>query len=189
MAQTVIGIFEQATQAEDAKAYLIANGFDAEHIEIHGIAGSNYGDLPIAEDESIGERISRFFSNLFDNEDDARAHAEAAGRATTLTVYTSDEDQTKQAVQVLDNFGAVDVNNFVQSGGAVGTDTIGNTSPEAGIVESAEEANAPLDTDLINTDILNTEILDNPNADIGATGRRSRVVPGRGLNRTNNSDL
>ena len=194
MAQTVIGIFEQAMQAEDAKAYLIANGFDSDHIEIHGIAGSNYGNLPIAEDESIGERISHFFSNLFENEEDARAHAEAAGRATTLTVYTTDEDQTRQAVQVLDNFGAVDVDNFVQSGGAVDPGISESTAPEAEVLDSAEEANAPLDTDLINTDILNTEILENSTSDSQTIRRRSRVVDrpesgGSGLNSTNNSVL
>jgi hypothetical protein len=154
MSQTVIGIFEQAMQAEDAKAYLIANGFNSEHIEVHSIAGSNFGNLPVAEDENIGDRISRFFRNLFDNEEDARIHAEAASRATTLTVYTTDEDQTKQAVQVLDNFGAVDVDNFVQSGGS---GTVGSTSAEADI-ESLEEANEPLNTDLINTDMLNTDM-------------------------------
>lgn len=187
MEQTVIGIFEKTTQAEDAKAYLIANGFDSDHIEIHSIAGSNYGTLPIAEDESIGDRISRFFSNLFDNEEDARAHAEAAGRATTLVVHTVDEDQTRQAIQVLDNFGAVDVDNFLPGTPHLDANTFGSTSAEDQILESAVEVNAPLDTDLINTDILNTHILDNPssasgsatsetNLGSGAVGRRSRVV-------------
>jgi len=146
MSHTVIGIFEQAVQAEDAKAYLIANGFDDQDIDIHTIAGSNYGNMPVTEDENIGDRISHFFSSLFDNKDEARSHAEAARRATTVTVNTTTEEETKQAVQVLDNFGAVDVDNFIQ-----GTEPVGTTT--------AEETNAPLDTDLINTAILDTDIL------------------------------
>ena len=150
MAQTIKGNFEQASQAADAEAYLIANGFDSELIEIDGHSGSN----------------------------------------AIITVYTTDEDQTRQAMQVLDNFGAIDMDNFVQSEGSWDADTPGNTSAE---VEYAEEANAPLDTDLINTDFLNTDILEHPtsenDAHNGGPGVVDRPGSGAGQGSTNNSNL
>jgi uncharacterized protein (TIGR02271 family) len=190
MSQTVVGIFEHANQAQEAKAYLIANGFNSQNIDINTVAGSNYGEGTNAdEDTGIGDRISNFFSNLFDDEDDRQSHTDAARRGTTVTVYTTTEDQTAQAVQVLDNFGAVDVNDFAQSGrnsgstsaiadgtgavgmpGAVGStgtvgssDTFGTTgtlgSTDTNSMGYNTGADEPLDTDLVNTDMLDTDIL------------------------------
>jgi uncharacterized protein (TIGR02271 family) len=139
MSQTVVGIFEHASQAQEAKAYLIANGFNSQNIDINTIAGSNYGESTGSEEGSgIGDRISHFFSSLFDDENDAQSHSEAARRGTTVTVYTTTEDQTMQAVQVLDNFGAVDVNDFAQSarntGGSTGTfGSTGAVDPTAAV--------------------------------------------------------
>jgi uncharacterized protein (TIGR02271 family) len=178
MSQTVVGIFEHANQAQEAKAYLIANGFNSENIDINSIAGSNYGGAAGREEEDgIGDKISHFFSNLFDDESDAKSHTEAARRGTTVTVYTTTEDQTMQAVQVLDNFGAVDVNDFAQSGrnagsstgtfGSTGTlgaaGTFGTTGTPASIDTGSmgynSGADAPLNTDLVNTDMLDSDIL------------------------------
>lgn len=143
MSQTVIGIFEHANQAQEAKAYLIANGFASENIDINTIAGSNYGDNKVHdEDTGLGDRISHFFRSLFDDEDDAHSHSEASRRGTTVTVHTTSENESTQAVQVLDNFGAVDVNDFARSG-------------RTGVPGD----NEPLDTDLVNTSILDTNIL------------------------------
>ncbi len=169
MSQTVVGIFEHANQAQEAKAYLIANGFNSQNIDINTVAGSNYGSNAVnqqedsatrQQEEGIGDKITRFFSNLFSDEDDVSAHVEAARRGTTVTVFTTTEHQTLQAVQILDNFGAVDVNDFAQSAsarqnsrvspGTIGTDPLSATDPVS--------ATAPLDTDLINTDILDADI-------------------------------
>jgi uncharacterized protein (TIGR02271 family) len=172
MSQTVIGIFEHANQAQEAKAYLVANGFNSENIDINTIAGSNYGDSTVnQEEDSIGDKIGKFFSNLFSDEDDVSSHVDAARRGTTVTVFANTEDQTLQAVQILDNFGAVDVNDFAQSGrrteatgvssGTIGTDPL--------------SANDPLDTDLINTDVLDADFtkadVNDTVSDTGSTGR------------------
>jgi uncharacterized protein (TIGR02271 family) len=153
MSQTVIGIFEHENQAQEAKAYLVANGFNSQNIDINVIAGSNYDESSTSEQQEggIGDRISNFFSSLFDSDEDANAHISAAKRGTTLTVYTTTEDQTSQAVQVLDNFGAVDVNDFAQSSDDRATTQVGTAGADVGIT--------PLDTDLINTDVLNEDLI------------------------------
>jgi uncharacterized protein (TIGR02271 family) len=191
MSQTVVGIFEHANQAQEAKAYLIANGFNSQNIDINTIAGSNFGEYgettASPQEEGIGDKISRFFSNLFSDENDVSSHIEAARRGTTVTVYTTTENQTLQAVQILDNFGAVDVNDFAQSArttaaGAESSESIGSTSvtdrmASGTIGTDPLSANDPLDTDLINTDILDTDFtradsdVNNGVAESGTTGR------------------
>ncbi len=186
MSQTVVGIFEHANQAQEAKAYLIANGFNSQNIDINTIAGSNYGSNAVNqqednaarhEEEGIGDKISRFFSNLFSDEDDVSAHVEAARRGTTVTVFTTTENQTLQAVQILDNFGAVDVNDFAQSAsarensrvspGTIGTDPLSATDPVS--------ATAPLDTDLINTDILDADFTQDNAQDKDSLSETGRI--------------
>lgn len=117
MSQTVIGIFENTNEAQQAKAYLLANGFTGENVDISTNGGAAYssnntGNQEVRSDEGFGDRISNFFSNLFEDEEDAKIHTEAASRGTTVTVHTRTEEETLQAVQILDNFGAVDVNEF-----------------------------------------------------------------------------
>jgi uncharacterized protein (TIGR02271 family) len=113
MSQTVIGIFESVNQAQEAKSYLLANGFSSEHVDISNGSATNYGNNNSESDqEGFGDRISNFFKNIFDDEDEASSHIEAAKRGTTVTVHARTEDETLQVVQILDNFGAIDVNEF-----------------------------------------------------------------------------
>jgi uncharacterized protein (TIGR02271 family) len=113
MSQTVIGIFEHADQAQEARAYLLANGFDSNSVDLNsGYTSTSEDDS--TENEGFGDRISGFFKNMFDDEDDASSHIQAASRGTTITVHTRTEQETMQAVQVLDNFGASDVNELAE---------------------------------------------------------------------------
>lgn len=107
MSQTVIGIFEYTSEAQEAKSYLVANGFNDENIDINtnGTADSNTGD---------SDKIGNFFSNMFSSSDDADAHTTAGRNGTIVTVHARNDDEAARAVQVLDNFGAVDVNEYAQ---------------------------------------------------------------------------
>ena len=112
MSHTVIGIFQNTNEAQEAKAYLEANGFNSGDVDIANGSSvyNNTGDS--GHEEGFGNKISSFFSNLFEDEDDASSHTEAARKGVTVTVHTQGEEQTLQAVKILDNFGAVDVNEF-----------------------------------------------------------------------------
>jgi len=128
MSQTVIGIFEYTNEAQEAKSYLVANGFKSEDVDISANGSAAYDTNSTSAtgtdgEESFGDRISNFFSNLFEDEDDAKGHIEAATKGTTVTVHTRTEDETLQAVQILDNFGAIDVNEFSEKARASATGT------------------------------------------------------------------
>lgn len=112
MSQTVIGIFQNTNEAQEAKAYLQANGFSSENIDIaNGSSGYNSAD-DTGKEEGFSDKISNFFSNLFKDNDEVSSHIEAARKGVTVTVHTRTEQETLQAVQILDNYGAVDVNEF-----------------------------------------------------------------------------
>ena len=114
---TVIGIFENTNEAQEAKAYLEANGFSGDNVDISTNGSSAYSTTTTTgtnQEEGFGNKISNFFGNLFDDEDDAKMHTDAALKGTTVTVHTRTEDETLQAVQILDNYGAVDVNEYAE---------------------------------------------------------------------------
>jgi len=122
MSQTVIGIFENTNEAQEAKAYLEANGFSSENVDISNGGSTSYNHTNSTnQEEGFGDRISSFFSNMFEDEDEAKMHTEAASKGTTFTVHTRTEDETLQAVQILDNYGAVDVNEYAEKA-RMGTD-------------------------------------------------------------------
>ncbi len=128
MLQTVIGIFEHAHEAQEAKAYLLANGFESTNVDLSS-GHSNLTGVQSGEDEGTGNRISGFFKNIFDDEDESASYIQAAGKGTTVTVHARSEQESQQAAQVLDNFGALDINEFAEKQRTANTgDTTGSIS-------------------------------------------------------------
>ncbi|SNC75975.1 conserved domain-containing protein [Hymenobacter gelipurpurascens] len=134
MNQTVVGIFETAAQAQQAAQRLAAAGFSTEHVDVSsntsgstsGSQGSdsNYrnssgtavegaADAAGRTAEQAGDGISNFFSNLFggDDSDDARRYSHVARNSgSVVTVHAHSAENAHQAAQILDEAGAVDVN-------------------------------------------------------------------------------
>jgi uncharacterized protein (TIGR02271 family) len=131
MSQTVIGIFQHADQAQEARTYLLANGFESSNIDLS--SGHNgLSDDESRADEGTGSRISGFFKNIFDDEDDSASHIQAASTGTTVTVHTRSEQESLQAAQVLDNFGALDVNGAAEK---QTTATTGDTTGSISVIQ------------------------------------------------------
>lgn len=122
MSQTVIGIFKNPTQAQEAKSYLLANGFTSENVDI---SNSNYqadysrnemNDSTTNEstaNEGVGDRIGDFFKNLFTDEEDASSHISAARNGTIVTVHAQTSAEATDAAEILNDYGAIDVNEAV----------------------------------------------------------------------------
>lgn len=109
MSQTVIGIFENFSQAQDAKSHLVANGFTEAEVDI---TRKKSGDSDEDHDEGLGERISNFFKNLFSNEDEAASHIAAAKKGNVVTVHAASLEQAEQAQDILNRYGALDVDDY-----------------------------------------------------------------------------
>ncbi|QHT71214.1 DUF2382 domain-containing protein [Rhodocytophaga rosea] len=106
MSQTVIGIFENAGQAQQAVLHLMNNGFAQ-----HDIDFSSQQDYTSSTDTSDQDNMSRrdFFRSLFDNEREAENYSRVASRGSVVTVHAHTEEQASQAASLLDQYGAVDV--------------------------------------------------------------------------------
>jgi hypothetical protein len=145
MSHTVIGVFSYTSEAQQAKEYLEANGFSSSDIDISTQDGTD-----TTAHEDTGDRVGSFFSNLFGSDDDdtRTKYTEAGRRGTVVTVHAKSETEARQALTILDNYGAVDVNEWsgqesgnttMQALPSTGTDTTDTTSTSASIPVINEE--------------------------------------------------
>jgi stress response protein YsnF len=104
MNKTVVAIFNSAGEAQDAADHLSARGFSRDHIDV--FSGRN----STVEEDDGESGISRFFKNLFSSDDDKRErYSKVAKRGYVVTVYADSEEEAEQAAELLDNYGAIDV--------------------------------------------------------------------------------
>jgi uncharacterized protein (TIGR02271 family) len=98
MNQTVVGIFDDPSDAQDAVQQLLMHGFTRADI-----------DISINESEQNDEKISGFFTSLFGT-GKSKPYAEAARQSGAIvTVHVGSEDEAMEAAEILDEEGAVDM--------------------------------------------------------------------------------
>ena len=138
MSSTVVGIFEYTSEAQEAQKYLIANGFSSDNVDIKVSSTGTISDTtePYTGDSSTldttetyktdnsifnttepyrkedsSDGIGGFFRHLFgDDDDEVTRYSEAGRKGTIVTVHARTADEAEAAARILDNFGAVDVN-------------------------------------------------------------------------------
>jgi uncharacterized protein (TIGR02271 family) len=113
-AQTVVGIFNTAAEAQQAVRQLEQAGFALDYVDVAHREAANQG-VGRTSDDSIGG----FFSSLFggNDNDDARNYTAAAQRGSSIvTVHVDSNEESQRAAQVLDDAGAVDVDGGVAQG-------------------------------------------------------------------------
>ena len=106
MAQTVIGIFENQNQAQNAVQQLVSSGISQSNIDIANSSASGSTTTDYNDNDGIGG----FFSSLFGmDDDDSKKYSHVARRGTTVTVHAQSRDEAERAADLLDQYGAVDV--------------------------------------------------------------------------------
>jgi uncharacterized protein (TIGR02271 family) len=120
MAQTVIGIFESSSKAQEAVQELIDAGITRDRIDVssgnntnssYSSTDSTYSSTSVGHEDEHESGISRFFKNLFgDDDDDADKYTRVASRAQSIiTVHAQSSDEAETIADILDDNGAVDV--------------------------------------------------------------------------------
>ncbi len=209
MALTVVGVFDDASEAQQAVEALVSDGFSRSSIDLstarsgdysagdnaHSGTGNNYsGDVipdrhhntsgtmaeevvddtkdvgsrmgdaipdrhrntsgTMAEEvvddtKDVGSSIGDFFSSLFglDDDNDKDRYSRAAERSSIVTVHAQSKDEAERAAEILDDNGAVDVDEraaqFGNTGGTdAGTTGMGYTAADT----NYNTTNADLDT-------------------------------------------
>jgi uncharacterized protein (TIGR02271 family) len=120
---TVIGVFDNSTEADRAVDDLVAAGIARGQIQVtsneRATATSEIGGASRdSEHEGLGDRISHFFSRLFGKDhdpEDVTYYSEAIRRGSAVvTVNADSEPEADKAADILDNCGAVDINERAQ---------------------------------------------------------------------------
>ncbi len=141
MAQTVIGIFDDASEAQTAIQELMEAGFSRNNIDLSTQNASEATNANASADyrtDDDGNRekqggIMGFFASLFGDDDDNNRdrYSTVGERHSILTVHAQSEDEAERAADILDDAGAIDVNERAeqyQSGTYAGTGTTGMTT-------------------------------------------------------------
>jgi len=121
MTHTVVGLFNSRSDAQAAMQELVQAGFMKENIDLSNrsvtdtdtnYADTSYSNTNAADNQGIGDRISNFFSSLFDDETTASTYTNAAYNADAiLTVQADSDERAREASEILDRNGAMDIDN------------------------------------------------------------------------------
>jgi stress response protein YsnF len=171
MAQTIIGIFDNRNNAEQAVERLVAQGYGREEIDISMQSReTNYGNTTdeSSSGDGLGDKISRFFSNLFDDEDESNRYTTIARSGTVVSVQTESSTMATRAAEILDECGAIDVDE--QSNRSYST-TSADSEPNFG---SSVSPGTPVSSASAFDNELNT---DTSSRAIRADDRTDRSIP------------
>jgi len=116
MSNTVVGIFEYESEAQQAQNYLLANGFADGDVDIKTASYKSADGVSedSDRDEGLLDRIGNFFKDLFDgDEEETKRYTEAGKRGTIVTVHAASVEEASAAAEILDQHGAVDVKESV----------------------------------------------------------------------------
>lgn len=128
MAQTVIGFFDEASEAQKAVEKLQSRGISRDRIDVSrgsgsSTAGAGYSNTSgssdrVTDDDRTVDRegrntnaITDFFNSLFGGkDDDAERYSRVASSSNTIvTVHAQTEDEAEAAADIMDDCGAIDV--------------------------------------------------------------------------------
>ncbi|MDQ3801897.1 MAG: YsnF/AvaK domain-containing protein [Acidobacteriota bacterium] len=144
MTHTVIGLFDNKTEARAAMDELVAEGFIRENIDVSDRRfddSSNVTDTTTGATTGtgVGDSISNFFSSLFgDDQTTAQNYTNAAYDADAiLTVQVDSAERASEAAAILDRHGAIDIDaRAAQYSGGGGTSQQQNFAQTSGTTEN-----------------------------------------------------
>lgn len=124
MSKTIVGLFQNRSEAERVKQTLMADGFEGREIHVYDDPS---GTPPAGRDEA-GE--GSFWSWLFgaDDDEDARYYSEGVQRGGTVVAVTTDDERAHRARAILERRGAAEVHEEGTRRGMTATDTAGPAS-------------------------------------------------------------
>jgi len=87
---------------------------------------------------ALGDKVGNFFGSLFNNHDDAHSYSQVARQGTTVTVHARSAEEATRAAALLDQYGAVDLDERAsqyRSGATSMTDATTSGSASLPVIE------------------------------------------------------
>jgi len=124
MAQTVVGFFDDAAEAQRAVEQLVNNGFDRSRVDVSSGTNSDTSTTSGDRNPDHENGITRFFKNLFgDNDEEADRYSRVGMRSNSIvTVHANSSDEAERAADLLDDYGAINVNERASEYGVANAD-------------------------------------------------------------------
>ena len=126
MQHTLVAVFDNRSDAQKAMDDLLASGFSRSDLRLSEGGASAAGALQ--QDESIGDSIKNFFSDLFgsDRGDRMEQYNEAVARGHyVLSVTAPNEPEVERAADLVERYGPVDIDEKSSAWSAGSTAGIG----------------------------------------------------------------
>ena len=154
MSQTVVGLFENSTEANNAVQQLLSQGFDRDQIDIAARDTTQNTATSTTDqyytNDSVTDSISNFFSSLFGGNDEAADYTEVARRGgAVVTVHARSTEEAQTAASTLDQFGTIDVADRAsqyRSTGTTDTATTNTATTNTGATDIAATNTATTNT-------------------------------------------
>jgi hypothetical protein len=112
MTHAVIGLFENYSNAKQAVDSLLQAGISSQNIDLSKRQSERKTDAEKIHEENTGENgLTRFFRSIFgSDEKNAEKYSRVAyDIGTVVSVYCNSEVEANQAADIMDDLGAVDV--------------------------------------------------------------------------------
>lgn len=118
MASILVAVFENSGDAQAASKKLVLAGVDNEAIRLSGRESDTAAADTVHDSSDAGDKpgaISRFFSDIFGTADNAATYADAVERGNVvLTVKLGDAQRVDELSAILENGGALEVDERVE---------------------------------------------------------------------------
>lgn len=150
MKHTVIGVYDNYTQAQEALNELVRSGFAIEHVNLSPQENSIAARQAVLqrhadEDGSTTGTISGFFRSLFGSPEKYRhedVYSEAVRRGSYLvTVHTDTEQQNEQATDIMNRYEPVDIDERAEQWQSQGWSGYDASAPALSDAEIEQERN------------------------------------------------
>lgn len=125
MQHTLVAVFDNRTDAQNAMNELLSSGFSREDVRLSGSDTTTTATTTTDTDSGIGSGIKNFFSDLFgDSDDHANRYQGAVSSGKNVVTLTADSlDEVERAADIIEGFGPIDIDEHSSGMGASGAAT------------------------------------------------------------------
>ncbi len=184
MTQTVVGLFNKPSEAQEAVNQLVNRGFDRSEVDLSigsssDVTNTQNFNLDTDNKDEHESGITRFFKNLFgssddDNNSDVNRYSTAARGKSIVTVHAASGDEAGEAADILDDCGAINVDENADEYNTYNTTT--GAAPVGVFNETAGASASTIDTDMNTTGIYDKNKITGTSDSDDVTGKKSIPV-------------
>lgn len=147
MQHTLVAVFDNRTDAQDAMNKLLSSGFSSQDVRLSDSdTSTTTTTATTGSDTGVGNSIKNFFSDIFgsdDNEHATRYQGAVSGGKNVITVTADSLEEVERAADIVEAFGPIDIDEHSSGTGASGAMLTNNQSDMSSSTMAAQSATTP----------------------------------------------